>query len=107
MASARPFVFRRNAAYPRPAKPRAIIAQVDGSGTLARLNSNAFLVEVNVTVVNAPRPLIATTWLQEGNVSAPPPDAPNATRSAPVNVQPSTEIESELLLSSPPWFPSI
>jgi len=86
---------------------------VDGSGIAEpRLNSNALLVEENVAVVKGPRPVIVTNWLPEGDDWFPVPVTGSAivdipTRSAPVNVKPSTVIANVLRLLFPPWFPSI
>ena len=79
---------------PTPAKPSSIIAQVEGSGVppvvttpgVTRLNSNALALEENVAVVKASRPVIVTNWLPEGENWSPVPEAPRATKSAPVSV---------------------
>ena len=56
----------RNPMKPIAANPMAIIAQVDGSGTPTRLNSNASPVEENDAVVNGVKPVIVTSWLPRG-----------------------------------------
>jgi hypothetical protein len=79
---------RRNAAYPRPAKPTSIIAQVEGSGTTpAMSNSKAFLVELTVNEVKGSVSMMRNHLLSKVSDWWPAPFAsPIDTRSSPVIV---------------------